>query len=88
MPENKFPTISDMRDQLSHLVEMGYGDLPVQILVAPDSTMQILAKDMGGAAGGRPALMIDFGSRGGRLPVSIISTERLSGPGMPSRKTQ
>lgn len=35
--EDKFPTIRDVRDRLSELVERGLGDLPAQIVIVPPS---------------------------------------------------
>lgn len=85
-PESDFPTISDLREALTSLIERGLGDLAVQILVAPDSTMQAVARNLDPSHDhqGKPALMIDLtGGKGGRLPVALISTERLNGrPGM------
>lgn len=87
-PESEFPTILDLRDCLSMLIDRGLGGLAVQIVVAPDSTMQALAQ-AAGDDGGKPALMIEYSSGGQRLSVSFISTERLSGGGgMPSRSRQ
>jgi hypothetical protein len=85
--ESKFPTIIDLQDCLSRLIERGFGELAFQIVVAPDSTMQALAQAEGDA--GKPALMIEYPSDGSRLGVCFISTERLSGGGgMPSRSKQ
>lgn len=85
-PENDFATIRDMRDQLSKLVAGGLGDLPVQILVVPDSTMQAVAISIGGG-NIKPALMIEFDACGGRMAASMISTDRLSRDGgMPSMR--
>lgn len=80
MPENHFPTIKDLKAALEILIDRGLGDLAIQILVAPDSTLQALARDLEPAHRSKPAMMIDL-TRGadGRLPVSIISTERLGG---------
>lgn len=77
-PESEFPTILDLRDGLSRLIEAGLGDLPVQVLVVPDSTMQAIARD-GGHTGSRPALMIELDAVEGsaRLPATIMSTDRL-----------
>lgn len=84
MPENRFPTIKDLNAALASLIERGLGDLAIQILVAPDSTMQALARTLEPSHDhkSKPALMIDI-TRGvdGRLPVAIISTERLNGGG-------
>lgn len=79
--ESKFPTIRDVRDRLSELVEQGLGDLPVQFLVASDSTMQAIAIATGGPDYNmhKPALMIELEPTADRLPVALISTERLSG---------
>ena len=76
--EDKFPTVRDVRDQLSALIERGFGDLPCLILVVPDSTLQAIAR----ASGNQPscgALMIEFDAKNGRLPVSLISADRLQG---------
>lgn len=89
--ESSFPTLRDFRDRLSELVDEGLGDLPAQILVLPDSTIQAIARHVGasGEANLRPALMIELdGGTSGRLPVSVISTDRMNGGGMPSRKAQ
>ena len=76
--ENLFPTIHDLREALSSLIDRGLGDLAVQIVVAPDSTIQSLARAFDPGYRGKPALMIDL-TRGtdGRLPVAIISADRL-----------
>lgn len=69
--ESRFPTISDLHSALSELIEQGFGECPIQIVVVPDSTLQAIA--------GRhpiPALMIDLeGTDTGRLPVSLISAK-------------
>ena len=39
-PESDFPTIKHLRDRLTDLIENGLGDLPVQILVVPNSTIE------------------------------------------------
>lgn len=91
-PEHNFPTIRDARDRLAELTEQGLGDLPIQILVVPDSTMQAVARATGGPDynGDLPALMIELTGAPptARLPVSLISTERLTGGGMPARGMQ
>lgn len=85
-PQNEFPTIRDVRDRLSELVERGLGDLAVQVLVVPDATMQAVARASTPPGyeydSGKPALMIDLEGDGGRMPVSLISTDRMgSGDG-------
>ena len=78
MSENKFATIQDMHEALTNLIERGLGDLAVQILVAPDSTLQALAFAIEPGYGGKPALMIDvLPGKDGRLPACIISADRL-----------
>lgn len=87
LPESKFPTIRDVRDQLTTLVERGLGQLPAQIVVVPDSTIQAIALQMGADPKEGPALMIEL--REGRPPVSLISTERFTpGGGMKTRSAQ
>lgn len=93
LPESDFPTLRDFRDRLSELVDKGLGELAAQILVVPDSTMQAIAShiDPTRKQGAAPALMIDLdqGNEGRQMPVSLISTDRMSGGvGMPSRRIQ
>lgn len=79
-PESEFPTIADLVRGLSRLVDGGLGDLPVQILVVPDSTLQAIARSTDGFdPASKAALMIDLESSDGRMCPSIISTERLAG---------
>jgi hypothetical protein len=73
--ENEFPTISDARDRLAELVERGFGDLPIQLVIVPGSTLQAIAGPRD-----KPALMIDLLGDPGRMPVGLISTECLSTP--------
>jgi hypothetical protein len=91
-PESEFPTISDLHDRLTELISYGLGDLPVQVLIVPDSTMQAVAKvtaPPGYDVGGKPALLIEFDAVGGRLPVSLVSTDRMTRDGgMPTTHTQ
>jgi hypothetical protein len=88
-PESQFPTIADLRDGLSKLVDAGMGDLPVQVLVVPDSTIQAIARQSGGN-GLKPALMIqlNYEEGSGRIPVTVISTDRMQGGAMESSATQ
>lgn len=86
--ESTFPTLKDARDKLSELIERGFADYPVQILIVPDSTLQAVAKDSAPAEANydnekKPALMIEFD--GGFL---MTSTDGLSGKQMPTRKVQ
>jgi hypothetical protein len=77
MTENEFPTIADLRDRLSELAERGLGELPVQVLIVPDSTLQAIARDAGGKDDAKPALMIDLMDDAGNS-VTIMSTDRMS----------
>jgi len=78
MAENRFATIQDMHEALASLIERGLGDLAVQTLVAPDSTLQALAMSLEPGYSGKPALMIDvIPGKDGRLPACIISADRL-----------
>lgn len=79
MNEHEFPRLRDALAVLSELVEAGLGDLPMQIIVAPDSTVQALARHSGAKDDDKPALLIEFEVGDGRR-VSIISTERLGNP--------
>lgn len=76
-PESKFPSITDMRDVLSKLIDEGFGAMPVQILVAPDSTIQAIARHAGAKDDDKPALMVQFEPIADRIGASIISTARL-----------
>jgi hypothetical protein len=88
MAENDFPTIRNLRDQLTVLVENGLGGLPVHIVVAPDSSIQALARFEGGAEG-KPAIMIEFPIDGRPLGIAFITTDRFTaGGGMPSLRRQ
>jgi hypothetical protein len=77
--EDKFPTIRDLRDSLSRLIDAGLGDLPVQIVICPVSTMEAVARSTGGPEwdGTKRALMIELGSSDGRLPTSMVSADYL-----------
>jgi hypothetical protein len=80
--ESKFPTILDLRDALSRLIELGVGQFPVQVLIAPGSTMVAVAKVTGApmaAHDNRPPLMIEFDGAQGRIGPSLVSTEYLEG---------
>jgi hypothetical protein len=86
-PQNEFPTIRDVRDRLSELVERGLGDLAVQVLVVPDATMQAVARASVPPGyeydSRKPALMIELEGDGARMPVFLMSTDRMgdgSGP--------
>lgn len=89
-PENRFPTIADYAERLAELVTRGLGDLPAQILVVPDSTMQAIARDTDGFDGKKPALLIELTGKddSSRIPVCLISADRYSGHGMPTLITQ
>lgn len=81
-PESEFPTLNDLRACLDELIARGFGELPVQILVVPDSTLQAIAADAE-----TPALMIDFPVSTERMSVGFISTRYLDG-GMQTRTRQ
>lgn len=84
-PESEFPTIADLRDGLTELIEQGFGDLPIQLLVVPDSTLQAI----NGTGANKPALMIDLIAEGSpRMPVSLISSRFVGGKAMPSLRKQ
>ncbi len=86
-PESDFPTIRDLRDGLARLVDAGLGDLPVQVIIAPDSTMQAIAR---ATVPGHsvPAILMEFDAVGGRLPMTMVTTDRWSGREMKSRTSQ
>lgn len=76
MNESEFPTIADLHLRLGDLISQGLGELPVQILVVPDSTLQAIARNSGQRDDAKPALMIDLVSEDGHS-VTLASTERL-----------
>lgn len=76
MSENKFPTISDLCDGLKRLVDGGLGNLPVQVLVVPDSTIQAIGRVTPGFDPAKPALMIEFDGVDGRIGPTVLSTDR------------
>lgn len=83
--EHEFPTILELRDRLSVLIEAGLGSLPIQIVIAPDSSIQAIAKVEGQQPGDEPAIMIEFPVDGRAFGISFITTDRLtSGRGMPT----
>lgn len=76
---SNFPTLRDLRDRLSELIEndRAIGDLPVQVLVVPDQTLQEIGRLLR-PGHDRAAMMIDLaGDDCPRMPVGLISTERL-----------
>lgn len=87
--ENEFSTISDASKALRQLIDEGFGDLPMQLIVAPDSTMQAIGRHADGSVGKNPVLMLQFDGINGRVSVTIMSTERLSSSGgMETLKSQ
>lgn len=81
LTENKFPTIKDLAAAARSLVENGFGDHPVQIVVIPDSTLQSIAigslpsfKEADREKmGDKPALMIE---QDGVSFISVTALER------------
>lgn len=88
--ENNFPTIRDLRDTLSELVGLGLGDLPTQLVIVPDSTLQAIARVAAplGYVHDKAALMVEFEGVDGRMPVVIYSTDRAQGREMKCRTPQ
>lgn len=87
MSEETLPTLNDLQAVIAQLIADGFGELPVQIVVAPDSTLQALARRQ---TDEKPALMIEYQASEERLPVCVLSTARLTASGvqMPSLLTQ
>lgn len=84
--ENNFPTIRDIRDKLSKLVELGLGDQPAQIVIVPASTIQAIARVVAppGYVHDKPALLVEFEGVDGRLPVLVYTTDGMLGREMNS----
>ncbi|MCF1502931.1 hypothetical protein L0F51_04015 [Afifella sp. H1R] len=85
-PENEFPTVKDMSQAIDHLVELGLGDFPVQLLVVPVSTIEAIARTVDPALPPRPegkaSLMVQLDGAGeARLPVTILSAGYLDAVG-------
>jgi hypothetical protein len=78
-PESDLPTIRDLRDGLAPLIEGGFGDLPVQLVIVPTSTIEAIAR-CAGYDGKKPALMIELDACDNRLPVPLLSATYLVGP--------
>lgn len=77
--EHTFSTLRDIRDALSMLVEKGLGELPAQVLVAPGSTLQAVARSAyPNNTEEAPALMIQFEVTPGRQPVTLVTVEGLA----------
>ena len=89
--EDKFPTLRDLRDGLSRLIDEGMGDLAAQIIIVPDSTLQAVAK-VTGAPGWNAqtdkAKLIEFDGVDGRLPMMMLTADYVNGKDMPSRRSQ
>jgi hypothetical protein len=81
------PTIADLHRQLAELVAGGFGDLPVQVVVVPDSTIQALARHAGATDDAKPAIMLEY-SGGARPAVLIISADRLGQAPSPRTSVQ
>lgn len=79
-PESDFPTIADALAVLRDLDADGFGALPVQIIMAPPSTLMALARHYGRKDIDAPAAMIEMtpDENGGRVPVCIISSDGLA----------
>lgn len=83
-PESEFPTIQDLRDRLTELIELGLGDHPVQIVIVPATTMKAVCIATGPMPANdyRPPLMIELGvDRTERMAVTIVSTDYLNSRG-------
>lgn len=89
--EDKFPTLRDLRDGLTRLIDEGLGELAAQIIIVPDSTLQAVAK-VTGAPGFNPttdkAKLIEFDGVAGRMPMMMLTVDYVSGKDMPSRTAQ
>ncbi|MGZ6195517.1 MAG: hypothetical protein ACXWML_09830 [Candidatus Binataceae bacterium] len=74
--EEKFPTLRDLRDGLTRLIDAGLGDLPTQVLVVPASTLACVARYLVPELGQnhRPK-MIEFEPVEGRLGALIYTTD-------------
>lgn len=93
MAENRYPTIRDLRDAMTKLVNDGLGDHPVQVVIAPASTMWAVMRNVrlphtnvDEPIDGRPPLMIEFPLDGvDRIGVCLVSTDYLSGTSLPGK---
>lgn len=89
--EAMLPTVRDLCAGLSRLVEGGLGDLPVQIIIVPDSTLQAIAR-VTPAPGYDPstdaAKLVEFDGVDGRLPMMMLTADYLKSNHMQTRNTQ
>lgn len=82
--ESQFPTIRDLRDCLTELVELGVGELPTQVTIVPSSTMIVVARAINPKQfHGKAPLMIEFGSQHGRIGAVPVSCDYLGNTSMP-----
>jgi hypothetical protein len=80
-PESTFPTIRDARDALAQLVDKGLGDLPIQLVIVPASTLAVIAKDAG-HTGPKPALMVEITAHdGAESGVLLYAVEAMQSTG-------
>lgn len=82
-PENRFPTIRDLHAAMADLIDRGLGDHPVQVVIAPASTMRAIERTVPGVnvdnPTRKPPLMIELPLTGvDRLAVTMVSTTYLS----------
>lgn len=76
--ESRLPTINDLALAMAEFAKEGLGDQPVQAVVVPDSTMQALAR-AAKASLEPPPLMMEVAGRDGRMPLLVLSADRMAG---------
>ena len=70
------PTIADVHAYLGSLIEAGLADAVIQVVVAPSSTVQAIARATGDRQmDAKPAQMIQGIVSDLRLPVTIVTTD-------------
>lgn len=77
-PESEFPTIRHAADVLAEMVANGCGELPVQILIVPDSTLVALAKAANDPAADKVRMM-EFTAAGRDMGLLLASVDALNG---------
>jgi presenilin-like A22 family membrane protease len=80
MSENEYPTIADLHARMGELIAEGLGELPIQLLIVPDSTLQALARRAGHTDDKKPALMLDLVDKAGNA-ILLASAERFTASG-------
>ena len=81
----KLPTITDLRDRLTDLIDSGFGECAVEVLLVPDTTIQTIAEGRRLPDQKDPPLAIELAGVADRFPVVICSSQPTAKPEDPER---